>query len=159
MSVQILSIFTVCVCVLQTFDFIFVYPIAESEIFDKEVVSLLIKHGADINKINELGETALIRYIKRGRQHVMEKNVLFLIEVGADPSTSVKDCNSALIEALSLNLFNISICLLKANSDVNHVGANCTTALQVILRKGISNSKIATIINILMPVVCSLKNG
>ncbi|XP_052064145.1 uncharacterized protein LOC127704231 isoform X2 [Mytilus californianus] len=107
----------------------------DSEIFDKEVVSLLIKNGAEINKINDLGETALIRYIKRGRQHALEKNVLFLIEVGADPKTSVKDCNSALIEALSLNLFNISICLLKANSDVNHVGANGTTALQVILRK------------------------
>ncbi|CAC5361480.1 unnamed protein product [Mytilus coruscus] len=107
----------------------------DSEIFDKEVVSLLIKNGAEINKINDLGETALIRYIKRGRQHALEKNVLFLIEVGADPNTSVKDCNSALIEALSLNLFNISICLLKANSNVNHVGANGTTALQVILRK------------------------
>ncbi|CAG2195797.1 unnamed protein product [Mytilus edulis] len=106
-----------------------------NEIFDKEVVSLLIKNGAEINKINDLGETALIRYIKRGRQHALEKNVLFLIEVGADPSTSVKDCNSAFIEALSLNLLNISICLLKAHSDVNHIGANGTTALQVILRK------------------------
>lgn len=112
-------------------------PISDSKTFDNEVVSLLVKHGAEINKINDLGETALIRYIKRGGPKVLKKNIEFLLEIGANPNTSVNGCHSALIEALSLNLFAVFACLMKAKSDVNHVGKNSTTALQVILRKGI----------------------
>lgn len=115
----------------------FFNPISDSKSFDNEVVSLLVKHGAEINKINDLGETALIRYIKRGKPKVFKKNILFLLEIGANPNTSVNGCNSALIEALALNQIAIFVCLMKAKSDVNHVGENSTTALQVILRKGI----------------------
>ncbi|CAC5361483.1 unnamed protein product [Mytilus coruscus] len=107
----------------------------DSATFDKKVVSLLIKHGADINIINDTGETALIRYIKRGRQKVSSENVLFLLEIGADPNINKEGCNSALTEALYLNLFSLLPCLLNAKSKVNHVGKNGTTALQIILGK------------------------
>lgn len=112
-------------------------PITDGSTFNKKVVSLLVKHGADINMINDLGETALIRYIKRGRQKVSLENVLFLLEIGADPNVTREGYNSALIEALSLNLFSLLPCLLQAKSKVNHVGKKGTTALQIILGKGI----------------------
>ena len=105
------------------------------------ITELLLKHGADVNKNNSSGETALIKACGFGSDYVKKSTsaadklaiVKILLKAGADVNVQVKNIYwTPLIYAASdgknTNLETIQL-LVNAGADVNHKGRYGTTAL------------------------------
>lgn len=106
--------------------------------FDKDVVSFLLLHDADINAINDLEETPLITCTKRGSTFSNLENITFLLENGADPNICAEGFNSAFLEAIKFDSFDVAFVLKDAKANINHIGKNGNSALHVIFSKGIN---------------------
>ena len=82
---------------------------------NKDVVQLLIDHGAVIEARNGIGETALIGAIHNEEEEVVK----MLIEAGADANTRTDNGNTALIKAARRGLGKLVEVLLDHGADIN----------------------------------------
>ncbi|CAG2249494.1 unnamed protein product [Mytilus edulis] len=103
--------------------------------FDKDVISFLLIHEADINAINDLEETPLITCTKRGSTYANVENITFLLANGADPNICAEGFNSAFLEAIKFDSFDVAFVLMDAKANINHIGKNGNSALHVIFSK------------------------
>ncbi|CAG2254158.1 unnamed protein product [Mytilus edulis] len=107
----------------------------DSEIFDREVVSILLKHGSSLNTQNNLGETPFNRFMKSS--YIVYKDIQFLVEdCGSDLNNDKIGCNSALMDAIERNRFYAVPYLIRHMVNLNHIGQEGQTALHVALLKG-----------------------
>ncbi|XP_071123099.1 ankyrin repeat and SOCS box protein 2-like [Mytilus edulis] len=111
------------------------HEVMEKVQFDKDVVSFLLLHDADINAINDLEETPLITCTKRGSTFSNLENITFLLENGADPNICAEGFNSAFLEAIKFDSFDVAFVLKDAKANINHIGKNGNSALHVIFSK------------------------
>lgn len=113
-----------------------VFP--DNEDFNNDIVSFLLKHGADINAINNLEETPLVKLLKRGPRYASVEYISFLLENGADPNICAKGHNSAFLEAITFDSFDVAFVLMDAKANINHIGNDGNSALHLIFSKGIT---------------------
>lgn len=88
-----------------------------------------------MNIQNNLGETPIIRYIKRG--HTVLEDIQFLVERGSDLDCNSVGCSSALTLAIDHTMFSVVPYLKRHMVNLNHKGKGGNTALHVALLKGI----------------------
>lgn len=110
------------------------FYIEVSERFDREMVSILLKYGANLNIHNNSGETPLIRYLKR--RHVEFEDIQFLVDCGSDLDSNREGCNSALMVAIEQNIFYVVDFFIRNKVNLNHIGQGGKTAFHVALLKG-----------------------
>lgn len=119
-------------------------------------------HGADINAVNNLEETPLVTFIKRGSSFATVEYVSFLVENGANPNISADGINSALLEAISFPSIDVAWVLIDAKANVNHIGNNGNTALHAVFSKGINliycHVQIIKIFSMLVYILSILQN-
>lgn len=109
------------------------FYIEVSERFDREMVSILLTYGANLNIQNNSGETPLIRYLKR--RHVEFEDIQFLVDCGSDLESNREGCNSALIVAIEQNIFYVVDFFIRNKVNLNHIGQGGKTAFHVALLK------------------------
>lgn len=104
--------------------------------FTKDIFSFLLKNGADINAINDLEETPLISCIRRGSKYASVENIEFLLENGAKTNLCADESNSALLDAILFESFDVASVLIDHQANLNHIGENGNTVLHVVFSKG-----------------------
>ncbi|CAC5364198.1 unnamed protein product [Mytilus coruscus] len=109
--------------------------VMERKKFNKDIISFLLSHGADINNINDFEETPLVTFIKRGPLYVTIKHISFLLENGADPNICADGINSALLKAISFPSFKVATVLIDAKANINHIGKGGNTVLHAVFSK------------------------
>ncbi len=102
-----------------------IHAATRSEINPIEKIRLLIDAGADINAIDEVGDTALMIATKKGNLELIEP----VIKAGANINTFNKNGNTALIVATKNGDQDLAKYLVKAGADINAVDKNGDTAL------------------------------
>ncbi|XP_063401148.1 serine/threonine-protein phosphatase 6 regulatory ankyrin repeat subunit B-like [Mytilus trossulus] len=108
----------------------------DATLFDKDVVAALLNSGADMNAVNNIGETVLIRHIRKSNRTSNPNTVQFLLDHGADPNICDKEGSSTLMEAINHDFYSAVENLVQHNADINHVGKDGNTALHLCLLKG-----------------------
>ncbi|XP_063401146.1 uncharacterized protein LOC134685371 isoform X2 [Mytilus trossulus] len=108
----------------------------DAKSFDKDVVSALLKSGAEMNAINNIGETVLMRHIRNDNQTSTPDTVQFLLDNGADPNMCDIEGNSTLMEAINHDFYSAVKILVQHKANINHVGKDENTALHLCLLKG-----------------------
>ncbi|XP_065921776.1 uncharacterized protein [Magallana gigas] len=130
-----------------------------------EMIQLLIKGKANVNHMasitSDLRQSLLSRSLKIflhspiqwgvPKNNILLKIVKVLVENGADVNLDVENVDSALIEAVRMQDFEIVTFLLKSKAEINHKGIQGLTALHVqLMQRPISRYRDAdSILNIL----------
>ena len=94
----------------------------------KPIIRQLIAMGADVNKKDKCGRTALIQIIGGGVKQYKEK-VRYLVEAGTNVNTQYEEGKTALMVAASLGKREVIEQLLNAGADVNKQDECGITAL------------------------------
>ena len=110
---------------------------------DVDIVKLLVKNGADVNKENKDGNTPLIKACKKENKNIVKllieygadvnkenKNIVkLLIEYGADVNKENKDGNTPLIYSCNHYYKDIAELLIENGADVNKENKDGDTPL------------------------------
>ncbi|CAC5406545.1 unnamed protein product [Mytilus coruscus] len=111
------------------------HVVIDEEKFSKDNVSFFLINRADINAINNFEETPLVSCMKRGSNYATVENISFLLENGANPNICANGSNSALLEAISFESYDVATVLIDHKANLNHVGKNGNTVLHVVFSK------------------------
>ena len=99
---------------------------------DPKVIDILLKAGADVNAIDNNGQTTLMRVVSNWRDNAQIK-IKMLLEAGADVNAKDNGGQTALIKIWPWHSEIVDV-LLKAGADVNTSDNNGITALMVAVR-------------------------
>ncbi|CAG2192463.1 unnamed protein product [Mytilus edulis] len=113
------------------------HVVIEKKMFSRDIFSFLLINGADINAINDLEETPLISCIKRGSTYASVENIVFLLENGAKANLCADESNSALLDAILFESFNVASVLIDHQANLNHIGENGNTVLHAVFSKAL----------------------
>lgn len=69
-------------------------------------MSALLNSGAEINAVNNIGETVLMRHIRKSNQKSTPNTLQFLLDHGADPNICDTEGNSTLMEAINHDFYS-----------------------------------------------------
>jgi ankyrin repeat protein len=100
---------------------------------DKEMVQLLISHGADVNAQNKFGTTALLDAAFHGREDIVK----ILLDAGADVNQHDTDGETALLISLAKSRVRIAKLLIDAGANVNVQDAKGRTSLMLAAQNGL----------------------
>ena len=87
------------------------------------VVQLLIERGADLNKVDDEGETPLIKAASSSRKYVVK----VLLDGGADPDEADKLGHTSLHEAASKGDKDVIQALIDGGADINKASKDGST--------------------------------
>ena len=99
---------------------------------DAGVVTKLLEKGADVNKANQQGETALKIALEKNNKEIVKK---LLGAKGIDVNLADKDGSTALMLAAQKNDADVVTKLLEKGADVNKANQQGETALKIALEK------------------------
>jgi ankyrin repeat protein len=103
-----------------------------SEEGNREIVELLLKHGADINQADDEGRTALFKVVNKGYRDIVK----LLLDHGADVNKARIYGETPLHEPAAQGNNDIVELLLKAGADLNKTDLHGETPLHGAARKG-----------------------
>lgn len=64
------------------------------------------------------------------------ENISYLLENGANANICANESNSALLEAISFEWFDVAKVLIDHQANLNHIGKNGNTVLHAVFYKG-----------------------